>query len=97
MVEVVTNIIGAIVLIVTAVGAYYANGLKSALAGSELAEVWKYMGFGVILLFIGAIAGGAAKAENIDFLEPLDVVLVFMAASAICLTYGLKLQLDKVK
>ena len=45
-----TEILGALVLVVTLLGTYYANGLKSALEGSELANVWKYVGIGVILL-----------------------------------------------
>ncbi|MFQ5800272.1 MAG: hypothetical protein ACE5HH_00950 [Candidatus Hydrothermarchaeales archaeon] len=90
-----TNILGVLILLVTAVGAYFANELKSALAGSELAVVWKYIGIGVVLLFLSAIAGGAARIVAPG--QELAVVLLFMLLASACLTYGLKLQLDKVK
>lgn len=93
-----TEILGALVLVVTLLGTYYANGLKSALEGSELANVWKYVGIGVILLLVGAIAGGAAN--NGIILPPsqaLDSVLFFTVLSALALTNGLRIQLEKVK
>lgn len=93
-----TEILGALVLVVTLLGTYYANGLKSALEGSELANVWKYVGIGVILLLVGAIAGGAAN--NGIILPPsqaLDTVLFFTVLSALALTNGLRIQLEKVK
>ncbi len=96
MAEVVTNVLGALVLLVTAVSAYYANELRTALAGSELASVWKYVGFGVMLLFAGAIAGGAAEAELFE-INSLNTVLGFMFVASIFLAYGLKIQHDKVK
>jgi len=94
MADVVTNGLGVLVLLVTFVGAYYANGLRSALEGSELADVWKYVGIGVVLLFVTAIAGGVATFIDVD---PLRAVLVFLLLGSLSLTYGLKLQLDKVK
>lgn len=93
-----TEILGALVLVVTLLGTYYASGLKSALEGSELANVWKYVGIGVILLLVGAIAGGAAN--NGIILPPsqaLDTVLFFTVLSALALTNGLRIQLEKVK
>src|SRR3972149_5666351 len=94
MADMVTNLLGTLVLLVTAIGAYLANGLRSALEGSELSEVWKYIGLGVILLFIGAIAGGASEFFGI---HSLTSMLVFNLLASLCLAYGLKLQLDKVK
>ncbi len=91
-----TNVLGAAVLIVTAAGAYYANGLKSALEGSELATVWKHIGLGVILLFLGAIAGGIVSYTG-DTELALDVTLLAVLVAAGGLLNGLKLQLDKVK
>lgn len=94
MADMITNLLGTLVLLVSAIGAYLANGLRSALEGSELSEVWKYIGIGVILLFVSAIAGGGATLIGFD---PLTATLAFMLLSVLCLTYGLKLQLDKVK
>jgi hypothetical protein len=94
VVDVVTYALGALVLLVTAVGAYFANGLRSALEGSELAEVWKFIGLGVLLLFLGAVAGVGAPLVDMDTLQ---ATLVFMLLASICFTIGLKLQLDKVK
>jgi hypothetical protein len=90
-----TNTLGMLTLLVTAAGAYYANGLKAALAGSELGEVWKYIGFGVVLLFVGALAGGAATQFAPG--QELNVTLVFMMLGGGALAFGIKLQLDKVK
>jgi hypothetical protein len=92
--QIVTNVLGTLVLLVTALGAYYANGLKSNLAGSELAKVWKFIGMGVILLFLGALAGGGSSLIGLD---SLTAILIFILLGSICLTYGLKLQLDKVR
>jgi hypothetical protein len=89
-----TNVLGTLVLLVTALGAYYSYGLKSNLAGSELANVWKFIGMGVILLFLGALAGGGSSLIGLD---SLTAILVFMLLGSIFLAYGLKLQLDKVK
>ncbi len=93
-IDVITYVLGTVVLIVTAVSAYYANELRSALAGSELATVWKHVGLGVILLFASAIAGGAVALADGDALK---AVLLFMLLSALFLVNGLKLQYDKVK
>ncbi|GBE18049.1 hypothetical protein BMS3Abin16_00640 [archaeon BMS3Abin16] len=93
-VDVITYVLGTVVLIVTAVSAYYANELRSALAGSELADVWKHVGIGVILLFVAALAGGAYELAEGDALK---AVLFFMLLSALFLVNGLKLQYDKVK
>ncbi len=93
-IDVITYVLGTGVLIVTAVSAYYANELRSALAGSELANVWKHVGLGVILLFASAIAGGAVALADGDALK---AVLLFMLLSALFLVNGLKLQYDKVK
>ncbi len=93
-----TEILGSLVFIVTLVGTYYANGLKSALEGSELANVWKYVGIGVILLLVGAIAGGAANNNIIlPKSQALNSVLLFTLLSAVALTNGLRIQLEKVK
>ncbi len=94
MAELVVNVLGTLVLLVTAVSAFYANELRSALAGSELASVWKNVGFGVMLLFAGAIAGGAAELLEID---SRTAMLSFMFLASIFFAYGLKLQYDKVK
>jgi hypothetical protein len=99
--QTVTNVLGTLVLISTSAGAYYANELRSALEGSELANVWKYMGLGVILLFIGALLGGGAKllfgANPEDVASPLNILLILVLLGSLCFVYGLKLQLDKVK
>jgi hypothetical protein len=92
--QTITFILGTLVLLVTALGTYYSNGLRLALQGSDLAEVWKYMGIGVFLLFIGAIVGGGLKLLE---REALNSVLLTLWIGSIFLTYGLKLQLDKVK
>ncbi len=94
MAEVVVNVLGSLVLLVTGMSAYYANELRTALAGSELASVWKYVGLGVMLLFAGAIAGGAAELIEVD---SRIAMLSFMLLASIFLAYGLKLQYDKVK
>lgn len=92
--QIVTNVLGTIVLLITVVGTYYANGLRSALEGSELSEVWKYVGLGVIFLFLTALAGGGASLIGLD---TLSAVLSMLVLASAFLTYGLKLQLDKVK
>ncbi|RMF91323.1 MAG: hypothetical protein D6733_01525 [Methanobacteriota archaeon] len=87
--------LGVLTLIASAIGAYYANGLRAALTGSELAQVWQYVGIGVVMLFVGAIAGGAVSVLSPG--QELLAVLLFMLLGSASLAFGLKLQLDKVK
>ncbi len=94
MADLYVNALGTLVLLVTATGVFYANSLKSALAGSELADVWKYIGLGIVFLFLGAILGGGATLIGMD---SLTAMLVTTLLASIFLTLGIKMQLDKVK
>ena len=90
------TIASVLIFLISVAGAYYANELRKALAGSELAEVWKYVGATAVLLFVGSLLGGIVALAAGEELG-LEVFLFIMVPAAATLTYGLYLQAQKVK
>jgi hypothetical protein len=89
-----TETLRALILLAIAVGAFYANGIRSALGESEAANAWKVILTGIVFAFLGGIV------EPASFYFDLDSQLVawgFMLLAAIILVYGLKLELKKVR
>lgn len=90
------SIASILIFLISIAGAYYANELRKALSGSELADVWKYVGLASVLLFIAAALGGIVAIFAGEELG-LEVFLFIMVPAAAALTYGLYLQSQKVK
>jgi len=94
---IIINILGASVLLATALGANYARGLRKALGDSVLASVWKNIELGSMLLFLGALIGGGIELFKITSMDSFAVVLFFILLAALSFNNGLKMQLSKIK
>jgi len=90
----VVDVLGALILLTTVIGFIYGNSLRSAISGSELARVWRFVNLGIFFLFLAALSGLSSYALNI---EPQEPTLAFVFLASLSITLGVKLQRDKVK